>query len=53
MELIVYVNVDIVPMEPHVIVKVLSWEIIVKDVPLSQILFTKMVSVNVTQVMLN
>lgn len=53
MELIVYVNVDIVLMEHHVIVKVLLWEIIVKDVLLSLILSTKMVSVNVTLVMLN
>ena len=53
MELIVIVKEDIVQMEHHVIVKVLLWEIIVKDVPLNLIHSIKMVSVNVILDMFN
>ena len=50
---IVYVNVAIVQMEPHVFVKVSLWEIIVKDAPLNLIHYIEMVFVNVTLVMYN
>jgi hypothetical protein len=53
MELIVIVKEDIVQMEHHVIVKVLLWEIIVKDVPLNLIHSIKMVFVNVILDMFN
>ena len=53
MEVIVFVKVDTVQMELHAIVKVLLWEIIVKDVLLNLTLFTKMVIVNVTMDMFN
>lgn len=53
MVLIVIVKEDIVHLDYHVFVKVLSWEIIVKDVPLNLIHSLEMVSVNVILDMFN